>query len=184
MNCSLLDDDTYIREVTAKLPVWLAEGRSDLSDNRSIWDWIKFNIITHAVQHSKRKARERKETENILQKEFTGAKQKFESDATDENAVYFNWANKDKLERFYEEKLQGIIIRARTRWCEYGEKSSKYFLNLEKRNHVKKHVRKLESVVRPLQTSLGYFLNKIVFIKSCIKARIRMQVTRKQRNPF
>ena len=29
------------------------------------------------------------------------------------------------------------------RWHEYGEKSTKYFLNLEKRNHVKKHIRKL-----------------------------------------
>ena len=92
MNCSLLDDDNYIREVTAKLPVWLAEGRSDLSGNRSIWDWIKFNIRTQAVQHSKRKARERKEKENILQKDFTGAKQKFEPDPTDENAVNFNSA--------------------------------------------------------------------------------------------
>jgi len=25
----------------------------------------------------------------------------------------------------------------------YGEKSTKYFLNLEKRNHIKKHIRKL-----------------------------------------
>ena len=35
-------------------------------------------------------------------------------------------------------KVKGIIIRARARWHEYGEKSTKYFLNLEKRNHVKK----------------------------------------------
>ena len=26
--------------------------------------------------------------------------------------------------------------------CEHGEKSAKYFLNLEKRKHVKKHLRK------------------------------------------
>ena len=43
MNCSLLDDN-YIREVTAKLPVWLAEGRSDLSDNRSIWDGLNLTL--------------------------------------------------------------------------------------------------------------------------------------------
>ena len=40
-------------------------------------------------------------------------------------------------------KVGGIILRARARWHEHGEKNSKYFLNLEKRNHVKKHVRKL-----------------------------------------
>ena len=50
---------------------------------------------------------------------------------------------KEKLELFYEEKVKGIVIRARARWHEYGERSTKYFLNLEKRNHVKKHIRKL-----------------------------------------
>ena len=48
-----------------------------------------------------------------------------------------------QLEMFYDEKTKGIIIRARARWHEHGEKSTKYFLNLEKRNHVKKHIRKL-----------------------------------------
>ena len=48
-----------------------------------------------------------------------------------------------KLELFYEERVKGIILRARARWYEHGERSSKYFLNLEKRNHVKKHIRKL-----------------------------------------
>jgi len=51
---------------------------------------------------------------------------------------------KEKIELFYEEKTSGIIIvRAKARWHEHGERSTKYFLNLEKRNHVKKHIRKL-----------------------------------------
>ena len=50
---------------------------------------------------------------------------------------------KEKLETFYEEKTKGIVIRARARWHEHGEKSTKYFLNLDKRNHIKKHIRKL-----------------------------------------
>ena len=58
------------------------------------------------------------------------------------NATRFN-AAQENLETFYEEKTKGIIIRARARWHEHGEKSTKYFLNLEKRNHIKKHIRKL-----------------------------------------
>ena len=46
---------------------------------------------------------------------------------------------KSKRNLFYEEKTNGIIVRARARWHEHGEGSAKYFLNLEKRNHVKKH---------------------------------------------
>ena len=39
--------------------------------------------------------------------------------------------------------MRGIIIFTRARWHEHGERSSKYFLNLEKRNNVRKHIRKL-----------------------------------------
>ena len=35
------------------------------------------------------------------------------------------------------------MVRGRARWYEFGEKNSKYFLNLEKRNHKKKHITSL-----------------------------------------
>ena len=53
-------------------------------------------------------------------------------------------STKENLELFYEEKVQGIVIRAQACWHEYGGRSTKYFLNLEKRNHVRKHMRKLK----------------------------------------
>ena len=40
-------------------------------------------------------------------------------------------------------KKNGIIVRARACGHQHGERCTKYFLNLEKRNHVKKHIRKL-----------------------------------------
>ena len=52
MNCSLLDDEDYVNDITEKIPIWLAEGRKDLSDSRSIWDWLKYNIRAHTI-HSK-----------------------------------------------------------------------------------------------------------------------------------
>ena len=44
MNCSPLKDDDYFNDVTVKIPIWLAEGRNELSNNRSILGWIKWNI--------------------------------------------------------------------------------------------------------------------------------------------
>ena len=60
VNCSLLDDDNYQREVTAKMLVWVAESRYYLPDHRCIWDWIKYNLRAHVVQISKRKAKAKK----------------------------------------------------------------------------------------------------------------------------
>ena len=143
MNCALLEDHDYINDVSSKIPIWLAQGRKDLSDDRVIWDWLKYNIRAHAKQHSKRRARERNEKENRLEEEYAKAKQVFEADPNNTNSNILS-AAKESLEAFYDEKLNGVIIRARARWHEHGEKSSKYFLNLEKRNHIKKHMRKLK----------------------------------------
>ena len=129
--------------ITAKIPVWLAEGYKELSDNRNIWDWIKYNIIINAIQHSKRKPKERNDKEKTLQNVYAKAKQNVDLDPNNASVKALNSA-KENLELFYEEKVHGIVIRARARWHEHGERSSKYFLNLEKRNHVKKHMRGLK----------------------------------------
>ena len=41
---------------------------------------------------------------------------------------------KTKLEQIYEEKANGVKIRSKCEWYEFGEKSSKFFLNLEKQH--------------------------------------------------
>ena len=56
------------------------------------------------VQFSKRRAKEKREKDNVLQDKFNNAKQTFQSDPTDENASDFNTA-KEKLQLFYEQKL-------------------------------------------------------------------------------
>ena len=142
MNCSLLDDEEYVNGIAEKIPVWLAEGRNELSDSQSIWDWMKYNIKVHTTQFTERKAWERNEREKSLQEEYVKVKHNFESEPNDSSANLLN-SVKDTMELFYEEKVKGIIIRVRACWHEQGEKSTKYFLNLEKRNRIKKHMRKL-----------------------------------------
>ena len=39
-----------------------------------------------------------------------------------------------ELDKIYEEKARGAFIRSRRKWLEQGEKCTKYFFNLEKRN--------------------------------------------------
>ena len=45
---------------------------------------------------------------------------------------------KENLEKMYEYKTQGTILRSKTRWYNEGEKNSKYFFNLEKRHFKRK----------------------------------------------
>ena len=50
-----------------------------------------------------------------------------------------------ELEKTAEHKTKGAIIRNNARWYEHGERNSKYFINLEKRAHERKHIVKLKT---------------------------------------
>ena len=144
MNVSLLDDEDYLKDLEQNLPKWNQEG-GELLDKRSFWDWIKYNIRMHAIRFSKEKAKlkQRNENKKLLQNDYEKATRIYENDPSDINRARVE-EMKGKFEMLYQKKTEGIIIRIRARWHEHGEKSSKYFLNLEKRNLVKKkHIGKL-----------------------------------------
>ena len=48
---------------------------------------------------------------------------------------------KEELDKLYEGKINGAIIRSRCDWYEHAEKSSKFFLNLEKNCAVQNQIR-------------------------------------------
>ena len=54
-------------------------------------------------------------------------------DLEDQELVEYN-ERKSKLEEHISEKTRGSLFRSKTQWYEEGEKSTKHFFNLEKRN--------------------------------------------------
>jgi hypothetical protein len=64
---------------------------------------------------------------------------------TDPNDVILELYTEHKkyIENYNNEKANGAITRSRVDWAEYGERNSKFFLNLEKRNHNMKSITKL-----------------------------------------
>ena len=142
LNCSLLSDETYVEKINSLIPKWVQEGENDLEDPRSVWDWVKYNIKKYSRKYSVDKCKEKKLEEQMLNEEFQEAYLIFENNPSQENQTTLN-VLRERIEKLYEEKVEGIIVRSRARWHEHGEKNSKYFFNLEKRNHIKKHIRKL-----------------------------------------
>ena len=49
-----------------------------------------------------------------------------------------------RLKRITDQKVKGTILRSKVRWVEYGEKNTRYFLNLEKKKSEKKTITKLK----------------------------------------
>ena len=67
MNVSLLQDENYLNELKSNFPEWKTTGTNNLSNKRSIWDWLKYKIRNHAISYSKQKARERHARDKLLQ---------------------------------------------------------------------------------------------------------------------
>ena len=80
----------------------------------------------------------RLELENIV-KDLTN---KLKTSST-ESEVKVCEERKAELEKMYDHITQGIIFRSKVAWYEKGGKSNKYFLDLEKRNKAKTHIRQL-----------------------------------------
>ena len=50
---------------------------------------------------------------------------------------------KTELRRIYEERADGAILRSKMIWIKHGEKPTKYFFNMERRNYTKKTITEL-----------------------------------------
>ena len=71
------------------------------------------------------KCKQQKIEEQHLNDQFQQATSGYQDSPTQENLSALN-VLKEKME-LYEKKVEGIIVRSRARWHEYGEKNSKYF---------------------------------------------------------
>ena len=70
--------------------------------------------------------------------------QKCEQNTSDKKILNELYATKLRLQTIMRQKTKGAILRSKARWHEFGERNSRYFFNLEKRNYSKKTVTKLK----------------------------------------
>ena len=51
--------------------------------------------------------------------------------------------SKEQLKQIRNQRMKGVMIRAKAKYYEEGEKPTKYFLNLEKKNYASKLITRL-----------------------------------------
>ena len=98
-----------------------------IRDPKVRWEFLKYEIKKLSIEFSKLQVQNTKK-----EKIFLENKPKKLEDNTNyiENLEYIDCRN--KLDKIYEQKINGMRIRSKSDWYKYGEKSSKFFLNLEK----------------------------------------------------
>ena len=107
-----------------------------------LWDLIKYNIRQVTVKYSKKKAREKREKIYEIEASLKISEENCSANPTDANCERVEILQME-YDSLYEEITKGAIIRSKATWYEKGEKSNKYFLNLENHRKTKSSVHKV-----------------------------------------
>ena len=102
-------------------------NHENINDDQIRWEFLKYEVRKFSRRFSKTLAKELEEELQILQNKLKLYEHNLKCF---ENEDYLRC--KVRLEEIYEIKANGVKIRNKCDWYEYGEKSSKFFLNLEK----------------------------------------------------
>ena len=102
------------------------------------WELMKYKIRAFCIKFSKNRAKEKREIFSNLEKQI---KEHENAPSPEFSENYLS--SKLDFERMLNEKTSGSILRSKTTIFEQNEKSSKYFLSLEKKNAIQNTIKLL-----------------------------------------
>ena len=136
LNTSLLNEDRYCHGVKNVITSTL-NTLSDRIRIHFLWELIKIKIKEFSITYSIVRAQKWKNDISIAEKKIQKLDE--EIDIIDclvtKNVLIQERSNlKKDIDTYYAEKSKGAYVRSRAKWIESGEKSTSYFLKLEKRH--------------------------------------------------
>ena len=128
-NNGLIENAEYVHQLKKSISDTLNEffNENTLVDQAK-WEHLKYNITKYTINFSKQLAKNRNKKIADLETKLKHFEKHHENyvDKIDYKVC------QQQLDVIYEEKAEGIKTRSKCNWYELGEKSTKFFLNLEK----------------------------------------------------
>ena len=156
-NTSLLKDNTYVNKVkevihNLKQDYALQPDFHNMRDEDillSIGDdlfleMLLLKIREMTIPYSSKLKKDRDRQTSTFLDQINFVKSLYEESKCNVIGDILNDLNND-FEQYRHYQMQGLILRTKAKWIEQGEKPSKYFCALEKRNFVNKNITKLTS---------------------------------------
>jgi hypothetical protein len=160
LNNTFLDEERYVKGIIENKISWLAEFE-EVTDGRLKWELMKYKIREFSMKYGKETAERLKTTEADLESRLKSLETELDqtNDRSKEEEIEKESTElKTQLENIAEYKTKGLILRSQARWHEKGEKSTKYFLQLESRNKIKRSIKKLQKEDGSITTDAGDIL--------------------------
>ena len=138
LNTSLLLDKKYINTIENLISIKKAEYTEQQLKPDLAWEMIKLDIRGESVKYAKNKSKARDKRVKEIEKELNDLQEETGEDE----------GNREKIEELqqelrdqYDVKIKGTLTRAKVRWLKDGERNTKYFIGLEKRNYLNKTIK-------------------------------------------
>ena len=132
-NSSLLLENEFVEYMSEEL---IKEIRSVKNKSETEgWEIIKKRVKTVTNRYARNRAREKELIISQLSERIVDMEGRLPLVQQD-YAILEN--SKRELTQLLDEKTQGCIFRSKTKWMSEGDRSSKYFFNLEKNRYVNK----------------------------------------------
>ena len=144
-NTSLLTDADYINKINKIIDIHLEDENIQTCKER--WELLKLAIRGTTLQYSAYKQKSKRNLMDVLERKikYIEDSQHLQSISMFTESESHMRLLKHDLKVLLDEKTRGAILRSRCNWTEYGEKPTKYFLNLEKRNFKSKTIYRLKN---------------------------------------
>ena len=127
LNVSKLTDKEFVDCINKCIEEALAEYQGN--HPCTIWENLKEKVAKVAKRQSRKKCSENQLAISQLLEQIGLLEENMELDENQENLLLYSKVELDKL---VEEQARGTLFRSKAKWQEEGEKSTKYFFNLEK----------------------------------------------------
>jgi len=137
LNNQILGDENFQEIVTQAIA-----GTLDFTDAQARWELIKYIIRSESQKYCVNRAKAARFREDKLKGDLQLLENRLEQLGEAELQQYKDV--KEALSGLYDRKAEGAILRARARWLSQGEKNTKYFLGLEKRNYNRTCINQLD----------------------------------------
>lgn len=139
LNKTLIHDKEFKKKAQEVIDKYWKQAKI-LKNFGQWWEQMKFEIRNLAILVSKKLSKMNKEKEfQIVGKimSLSGRINLSEDEVTELTTA------QAELDKAYADKARGAFVRSRRKWLEQGEKCTKYFFNLEKRNFEQSSLSKL-----------------------------------------
>ena len=148
LNTSLLSNSAYRQDIKQTIQSVIQQN-SDMEVDK-LWEFLKYKVKEKCILISSNHKKKIRIKCDALAQDIERI-QAFLTDNPDDINLKNQLTDKEaELQRMHEEHVRGILVRTRATWISEGEKNSRYFFNLEKKNFDKiliKILRKGETTI-------------------------------------